>query len=101
MVAGVRIKEVEGFATRGRVDYLVYAWQRKHILWARLVETRIVNTHPPFPTLFSYKNGIGQSLWVVHFLDESGRQELCDLFADGPVFPLIEAMQALFHWFGA
>ena len=52
MVAGVRIEEAEGFAPRGRIDYLVYARQRKRILWACLVETRIVNTHPPFPTLF-------------------------------------------------
>ena len=56
---GLRIKEVEGFAPRGRVDYLVYARQRKRILWARFVETHVVNTHPPFLTLLSYKNGIG------------------------------------------
>ena len=59
MVPGVRIKEAEGFAPRDRVDYLVYAWQTKWILWACLVETRIVYTHPPFPALLSYKNGIG------------------------------------------
>ena len=58
MVPGVRIKEAEGFIPQGRVNYLVYAWQRKWILWARFVETRIVNTHPPFPALLSYKNGI-------------------------------------------
>ena len=38
MVHRVRIKEAEGFASRGRVDYLVYAWQRKQILWACLVK---------------------------------------------------------------
>ena len=59
MVPGVRIKEAEGFAPRGRVKSLVYARQRKRVLWACLVETRVVNTHPPFPTLLSYKNGIG------------------------------------------
>ena len=26
MVAGVRIQEAEGFAPRGGVDYLIYAW---------------------------------------------------------------------------
>ena len=38
---------------------------------------------------------------MVYFLDESGRQKLCDLLADGPTFPLVKATQALFHWFGA
>ena len=38
---------------------------------------------------------------MVHFLDEPGRQKLCDLLTDGPAFPLVEAMQALFHWLGA
>ena len=100
MVAGVGIKEAEGFAPRGRVDYLVYARQRKRILWARFVETRVVNTHPPFPTLLLYKNGIGKPLWVVHFLDESGRQKLYNFLADGPAFPLVEVMQT-FHQLGA
>ena len=31
---------------------MVYAWQRKWILWTRFVETRVVNTHSPFPTFF-------------------------------------------------
>jgi hypothetical protein len=26
MVTGIRIKEVEGFTPRSRVDYLIYAW---------------------------------------------------------------------------
>jgi hypothetical protein len=38
---------------------------------------------------------------VVHFLDETGRQKLYDLFTDGPSFPLIEAMQTLFNQLGA
>ena len=38
---------------------------------------------------------------MVYFLDESGRQKFCYLFADGPTFPLVEATQVLFHRFGA
>ena len=38
---------------------------------------------------------------MVHFLDESGRQKLCNLLADGPAFPLVEATQALFRRLGA
>ena len=52
MVSRVRVKEAEGFAPRGRVDYLVYMWQWKQILWARFVETYVIDTHPPFPALF-------------------------------------------------
>ena len=58
MVSGVCIKVAEGFAHRGRVNYLVYAGQKKWIFRACFVEARIVNTHPPFPALLSYKNGI-------------------------------------------
>ena len=38
---------------------------------------------------------------MVHFLDKSGRQKLCDLLTNGPVIPLVKATQALFHRFGA
>jgi len=38
---------------------------------------------------------------VVYFFDESSHQKLCDLLTDGPMFPLIELMQVLFHWLGA
>ena len=55
MVPGVCIKELEGFTPQGRVDYLIYTWQRKWILWTRLVETHVVNTLSPFPALLSKK----------------------------------------------
>jgi hypothetical protein len=101
MVPRVRIKEAKGFAPRGRVDYLVYARQRKWVLWARLVETRVVNTHSPFPTLFSNKNGIGQPLGVIYLLDEFSRQKSCDRLADGQPLLLIKAAQALPNRSGA
>jgi hypothetical protein len=28
-------------------------------------------THPPIFILFGYKNGIGDPIWVVHFLNET------------------------------
>jgi hypothetical protein len=58
IVSGGHIKEAKGFEPRGQVDYLVYARKRKRILRACLVETRVLNTHSPFLTLFSYKNRI-------------------------------------------
>ena len=36
-----------------------------------------------------------------YFLDESGRQELLHLLADGPALLLIESAQALLHQSGA
>ena len=59
--------------------------------FTRFVETHVVNTHSPFPALLSYKDGIGKPLWVIYFPDEPYHQQLRDLLADGPVFPLIEA----------
>ena len=96
MVPRVCIKEAQGFAPQGQVDYLIYAWQRKQILRACLIEAGVVNTHSPFPAFLFYKNGIGQPLWVVYFLDETGNQELSDFFADEPPLLLVEAAQALF-----
>ena len=54
------------------VDYLVYAWQRKMVLWTRLVEASIINTHSPFPSLLFNKNRIGKLVGVVYLFDESG-----------------------------
>ena len=36
-----------------------------------------------------------------HFLDESGRQKLLYLLANGPALLLVESAQALLHWSGA
>ena len=38
---------------------------------------------------------------MVHFLDESSRQKLRNLFADGHALLLVEATQALLHRLGA
>ena len=58
MVPRVHIKKAKGFTPLGRVGYLVYMWQRKWILWTRLVETHVVNTHSTFPTLFCTRTGL-------------------------------------------
>ena len=34
---------------------------------------------------------------MIHFLDESGHQKLCDLFVDGPALLLVKATQTLLH----
>ena len=38
---------------------------------------------------------------MVYFPDEPCRQQLHDLLADGPTFPLIEVTQVLLHWLGS
>ena len=38
---------------------------------------------------------------MVYFPDETYRQQLRDLIADGPMFPLVEATQVLLHQLGA
>ena len=38
VIARVGIQKGEDFTTRGGVDYLVYAWQGKVILWTCFVE---------------------------------------------------------------
>jgi hypothetical protein len=48
VVPGVRIEKTGGFAPSCRIDYLIYARQRKRILGTWLVKARVVNTHPPF-----------------------------------------------------
>ena len=60
-----RHPERRGSASRGGVDNLVYARQRKVILWARLVEPRIINAHSPLPGLLFDKNRIGEPVGVV------------------------------------
>jgi hypothetical protein len=38
---------------------------------------------------------------MMNLLDESGLQQLVDLLADDLALFLVEAAQALLHWFGA
>ena len=90
-----RHPEREDLATRGGVNYLVYARQRKVILWARLVEPSIINTHPPLPSLLFDKNRIGEPVGVEYLSNESCCQEFGDLFTYGPTPLIIKAMQAL------
>ena len=65
------------------------------VLWARLVEASIINTHSPFPSHLFDKNRIGKPVRVVYLFDESGCQEFGDLLAYGPMPLVIKVMQAL------
>ena len=95
MIARVGIQKGEDLTTRGGVDYLVYARQRKVVLWTRFVEASIINAHSPFPGLLFDKNGIGKPVRVEYLSDKSGYQEFGDLFAYGPMPFIVEMAQAL------
>jgi hypothetical protein len=99
VVPGVHIKKTEGFAPSCRIDYLIYARQRKWILGACLVKARVVNTHPPFLILLLYKYRVSKPLGVEYFSDEPCTKELHDLLANRLALLVVEAVKALFHWF--
>jgi hypothetical protein len=90
MVPGVGVEEAEGFAPRSRIDDLIYAWQRERILWARFVETGVVDTHPPLVVLLFHLHGVGQPLGVVNLPDETHRKEFLDFFVYGLALVTIE-----------
>jgi hypothetical protein len=69
-VPRVRIEETEGFAPSCRIDYMIYARQRKQILGTCLVKARVINTHPPFLILLLYKYRVSKQLRVECFSDE-------------------------------
>jgi hypothetical protein len=54
----------------GRIDYLIYARQRKRILGTCLVKACVINTHPPFLILLRYKYRVSKLVGVEYFLDE-------------------------------
>ena len=62
------------------------------ILWTCLIESSIINAHSPFPGLFPDKDGIGELVGVKNLPNESGCQELDDLFAYGPASLVVETM---------
>ena len=65
------------------------------ILCTCLVESSIIDAHSPLPRLFSDEDGISEPVGVENLPDESGCQELGDLFAYGPASLVVEATQAL------
>ena len=65
------------------------------VLWTCLVESSIVDAHSPLNGLHSNKDGIGEPVGVENLLNESSRQELGDLFTNGPAPLIVKTTQAL------
>jgi hypothetical protein len=99
VVPGVRIKKTEGFTPNCRIDYLIYARQRKQILGTCLVKARVVNTHPPFLIFLLYKYRVSKPLGVEYFSDEPCTKELHDLLANHLALLVVEAAKALLNQF--
>jgi hypothetical protein len=64
------VEKTEGFARSCRIDYLIYARQRKYILGTCLIKARVVNSHPPFLILLLYKYRVSKTLGVEYFSNE-------------------------------
>lgn len=56
---------------KDRVDKLVYRWEGKIIFWVSFVEIGLVNTYYPFYITLFYEDNIGETIWVMNFLDEN------------------------------
>jgi hypothetical protein len=59
-------------ATGCGVHNLIDPRQPEGVFFACLIKIGIMNTHPPIFILFWYKNGIGEPIQVVHFLNKTG-----------------------------
>jgi hypothetical protein len=59
VIARVGIQKTQELAPGLEIYDLVYASERKRIFWTSLLRARVVNTRPPFPILFRYKNWVG------------------------------------------
>ena len=95
MVAGVSVQEGQELTPGGRVDDLVDPREGERILGTGLIEAGVVDTHAPGLVLLQDEDWVGQPLGVKHFHDEAGRQELGDLFTDGPSLFFRKALQGL------
>jgi hypothetical protein len=99
VVPGVRIEKTEGFAPSCRINYLIYARQRKQILRTCLVKAWVVNRHPTFLILLLYKYRVSKPLRVEYLSYEPCTKELHDLLANRLSLLIVEAAKTLFHWF--
>ena len=95
MIARVGIQKGEDLTTQGGVDYLVYARQRKVILWTCFVEASIINRHSPLSSLLFNKNRIGKPVGVEYLSNKSGCQKFGNFFTYGPMPFIVETAQAL------
>ena len=62
------------------------------ILRTCFIKSSVIDAHSPLPGLLFDKDGIGELVGVENLPNESGCQELGDLFAYGPASLIVEAM---------
>jgi len=65
------------------------------ILRTRFIKSGVIDAHSSLLGLLFDKDGIGEPVGVKNLPDESGHQELGDLFTYGPAPLVVEMTQAL------
>jgi hypothetical protein len=78
----------------------MYAWERKGILWACLIETSVVEAHPKLPTNLGDDNRVGQLPRVVDLPDEADIKQLLDFFMNEVLSINGLLLRLLLHWPG-
>jgi hypothetical protein len=71
MILGITVEKTSKAAAGCGVHNLIDPRKPERIFFACLIKISIINTHPPIFIPFGYKNGIGEPIWVVHFLNET------------------------------
>ena len=57
------------------IHYLVNMREEKSILWASIIEVRIIDAHPPLSILLRDEHDIGQPLGVLNLSDKANDEE--------------------------
>jgi hypothetical protein len=72
VIPGVAVEEAEQVAARCGVDDLIYPQQPEGVLGAVLVDTGVVDAHPPLVrVLIANEDGVGERLRMEDFSDEA------------------------------
>jgi hypothetical protein len=72
MIPKIALEKTEKATIGCGVHSLIDLGKPEGIFFACLVKISIINTHSPIFIHFGYKNGIGDPIQVVHFLNETG-----------------------------
>jgi hypothetical protein len=72
MIHRIAVEKTYKAATGRGVHNLIDPREPEGIFFACLIKIGIINTHPLIFILFVYKNMIGDPIWMVHFLNETG-----------------------------
>ena len=75
VIVGERVHKSEKLMARGSVHQLVDPGKGLAVLWASFIQLFEVDTHPPLAVCFLDQDNIGDPLWIIDLLDESGLEK--------------------------